>query len=245
MIVFINFQEKWNSARDINHYWPSAHGLLMCSVVKNLPANAGDAGSILGLRRFPRGGNGNPLQYSCLGNPMDRGDWQATVHGVTKSWIWLSDWACMHIHNHRIHDGRSRGHQNLTKTSGWDAFSLFSFIFHLQMPLCSVMSDFLWPNELLSARLLCLWDFPGKKTGVGCHFLLQGIFSTQGLNPRFRHCRPILHCWVTGETHEGSNTVFLNSFLMPCPQHPAQGLAHWKHPINILWLNDWVNALLK
>ena len=54
------------------------------SVVKNLPANAGNAGSILGLRRFPRGGNGNPLQYSCLGNPMDRGDWQATVHGSTK-----------------------------------------------------------------------------------------------------------------------------------------------------------------
>ena len=48
-----------------------------------------------------------------------------------------------------------------------------------------------------------------------------------------------------GKPTRGVNTVFLNSFLMPCPQHPAQGLAHWKHPINILWLNDWVNALLK
>ena len=49
------------------------------SVLKNPPANAGDVGSIPGSRRPPGGGNGNPLQYSCLGNPMDRGAWQATV----------------------------------------------------------------------------------------------------------------------------------------------------------------------
>ena len=54
------------------------------SVVKNLPSNAGDVGSVPGLGRAPGEGNGNPLQYSCLGNPMDRGAWQATVHGVTK-----------------------------------------------------------------------------------------------------------------------------------------------------------------
>ena len=56
--------------------------------VKNLPANAGDAryaSSIPGSGRSPGEGNGNPLQYSCLGNPMDRGVWQATVHGVAKS----------------------------------------------------------------------------------------------------------------------------------------------------------------
>ena len=52
--------------------------------VKNLPANAGDAGSIPGLGRSPGEGNGNPLQYSCLENPMDRGAWQAAVHGVAK-----------------------------------------------------------------------------------------------------------------------------------------------------------------
>ena len=49
------------------------------SVVKNLPANAADMGLIPGLGRSPGEGNGNPLQYSCLGNPMDRGAWQATV----------------------------------------------------------------------------------------------------------------------------------------------------------------------
>ena len=54
------------------------------SGVKNLPANAGDADSIPGSGRFPGEGNGTPLQYSCLENPMDGGTWWATVHGVTK-----------------------------------------------------------------------------------------------------------------------------------------------------------------
>ena len=57
-------------------------------MVKNPPANAGDirdSGSIPGLGRFSGGGHGNPLQYSCLENPMDRGAWQATAHRVTKS----------------------------------------------------------------------------------------------------------------------------------------------------------------
>ena len=55
------------------------------SVVKNPPANAGGAGSIPGSGRSPGEGNGNPLQYSCLGNPMDKEAWQAIVHGVPKS----------------------------------------------------------------------------------------------------------------------------------------------------------------
>ena len=61
-------------------------------VVKNLPANAGDirdADSIPGSGRSPIGGNSNPLQYSCLENPMDRGAWRATVYRVTKSQTWL------------------------------------------------------------------------------------------------------------------------------------------------------------
>ena len=55
------------------------------SVVKNPSASAGDAGSILSLGRFPREGNGNPLQYPCLGSPMDRGSCWATVDGLQKS----------------------------------------------------------------------------------------------------------------------------------------------------------------
>ena len=64
------------------------------SVVKNLPTSAGDAGimgSIPELGRSSGEGNGNPLQYSCLGNPTDKGAWRATVHGVAKSRTWLSD----------------------------------------------------------------------------------------------------------------------------------------------------------
>ena len=53
-------------------------------MVKNLPANAGDAGSVPELGRSPGKGNGNLLQYSCLGNPMNRGALQVTVHGVVK-----------------------------------------------------------------------------------------------------------------------------------------------------------------
>ena len=52
---------------------------------KESACNAGDLGSIPGSGRFPGGGHGNPLQYSCLENPMDRGAWWATVHGVEKS----------------------------------------------------------------------------------------------------------------------------------------------------------------
>ena len=57
-------------------------------MVRYLPANAGDegyTGSVSGLRRSPGGGHGNPVQYSCMENSMDRGAWRATVHGITKS----------------------------------------------------------------------------------------------------------------------------------------------------------------
>ena len=66
------------------------------SGAKNLPASAGatgDVSSIPGSKRSPDEGNGNPLQYSCLEKPSDRGVWWATVHGVTKSQTQLSDWA--------------------------------------------------------------------------------------------------------------------------------------------------------
>ena len=67
------------------------------SVVKNSPANAGDARDVSlipGSGRPPGVGNGNLLQYSCLENSMDRGAWQATVHGVEKSWTWPNMRAC-------------------------------------------------------------------------------------------------------------------------------------------------------
>ena len=68
-----------------------AWGFPSGSVVKNPPINAGDESSIPGSGRSPGEGNDNPLQYSCLENPMDRGAWRATVHGIAKSWTQLRD----------------------------------------------------------------------------------------------------------------------------------------------------------
>ena len=75
-------------SRYAQHTQGRVWGFLGGSVVKNPPANAGDIrddGSIPGLGRSPRRRHGNPLQYSCLEKLMDRGAWQATIHGVTKS----------------------------------------------------------------------------------------------------------------------------------------------------------------
>ena len=62
----------------------------------------------------------------------------------------------------------------------------------------------LQPYGLLPTRLLCPWDSPGKNTGMGCHVLLQGIFSTQGPYShllQLLHCREFLYCWATGKAH--------------------------------------------
>ena len=75
--------------------WASLGG----SAAKNPPSSAGDSGDaslIPGSGRTSGGGNGNPHQYFCLGNPMDRGAWRATVHEVTKSWTRFTDWECTH-----------------------------------------------------------------------------------------------------------------------------------------------------
>ena len=74
-----------------DHFYHHIIGFPGGSEVKNPSASAGDMGSILGLGISPGEGNDNPLQYSCLGNPMDRGGWWATVHGVAKSQTQLSD----------------------------------------------------------------------------------------------------------------------------------------------------------
>ena len=72
---------------EIRNYLPSS----VNSDSKELACNEGDLGLIPGSGRSPGEGNDNTLQYSCRENPMDRGAWQATVHGVTKSWTQLSD----------------------------------------------------------------------------------------------------------------------------------------------------------
>ena len=69
----------------LSAYNKRSRAFLMAQMVKNLPALQEALGSILGLGRFLGGGNGNPFQYFCLENSMNRGTWRATVHGVTKS----------------------------------------------------------------------------------------------------------------------------------------------------------------
>ena len=81
--MFLNVYNQWQV--------PSNMGFPDSSVSKESACNAGDLGSIPELGRSPGEGNGNPLQYSCLENPMDGGDWQATVHEVEKSQTQQSD----------------------------------------------------------------------------------------------------------------------------------------------------------
>ena len=83
---------------------------LVAQEVKNPPVNAEDVDSIPGLGRYPGEENDNPLQYSCLGNPMDRGVWQATVHGVAKrvghdltiAYIYINMCVCVLSHFSRV-----------------------------------------------------------------------------------------------------------------------------------------------
>ena len=97
--------------------------------------------------------------------------------------------------------------------------TLMPFNFPPPVPLCnilsrSVMSDCLQPHGLQPTRLLCPWDFPGKSTGVGCYFLLQGIFLTQGSNPCLLHCRQMLyHLSHQGTHHNILSSPFLVQFL--------------------------------
>ena len=77
-------------------------------MVKNLPANVGDLGSICGSGRCPGVGNGNPLQSSCLEYSMNKGAWWAIAHGVSKSQTRLSARACAHTHTHTQEEQRKR-----------------------------------------------------------------------------------------------------------------------------------------
>ena len=98
-------------------------------VVKNPPANGGDSrdtGSIPALGRSPGEGNGDPLQYSCLGNPVDRGIWQSTVHGVTKSWAQLS--TCTHTHTQKLKS---------------------TYLMRSELLTCSKLGSTRWPLEIM------------------------------------------------------------------------------------------------
>ena len=142
-------------------------------MVKNPPAHAGDTNLIPALGRSPGEGNGNPLQYSCLGNHMDRGLVGLQPMVSLKSQTWLSQTSS----KDQIHFCQ--------KFLGDFQKELFNFS---SCCLVTKSCPTLWdPMDCSPTRLFCPWDFPGKDTRVGCHLLLQGIFPTQGLNWRLLH----------------------------------------------------------
>ena len=89
LVTIADLSPEWKPITQLSYgkfiFAPYTMGFSGVSEVKNLPANAGDMGSIAGLGRSPGEGNGNALQYSCLDDPMDRGAWWATADGVAKS----------------------------------------------------------------------------------------------------------------------------------------------------------------
>ena len=91
-----------------------------------------------------------------------------------------------------------------------DYFSKIAGLFYCFSVCCSVVSNSSRPHGLQSTRLLCPWDFPGKNTGVGCHFLLQGISPTQGWNSVLLHCRQILYHL----SHQGNPILLLTCVQM-------------------------------
>ena len=161
--MYIGASFWWHSSRCFHIYITS-------QVVKNLLVSARDMRHLnltAGPGRSPGGGRDNPLQYSCLENPMDRGAWWATVHSVTKNWTQLSN---QHLHFPQVtpfyreeskYFGELRYFCKVTKSLS-------------ESESCSVVSNSLWPQWLYSS-----WNSPGHNTGVGSLSLLQGIFPTQ------------------------------------------------------------------
>ena len=140
-------------------------------VVKNMPANAGDireTGSISGSGRSSGGGNGNPLQYFCLENPMDREAWQATVYGVTKRWTRLK-WLSMHVQEGKLDRLSQIGDLIVSATC-------LQFI--MKPFWASVSASMKWAQDLL----------PSTDTVISMKFLYrspgtQYIFNTHRLLP--------------------------------------------------------------
>ena len=107
------------------------------------------------------------------------------------------------------------------------------------------MSDSLWPHGLKPAWLLCPWDFPCKDTGVGCHFLLQGIFSTQGLSSSLLH---LLHCKRILPYHATCGILVPRPGIKPTlPALEAGSLNHWtagEVPQKVSFLNNSSEACI-
>ena len=142
------------------------------SVVKNLPVDAGNAGSIPGSGRCPGGGHGNPIQYSCMENSKDRGGWQATIHGVAESRKPLGDLTTtINYSHHAVHYIPAAA-----------ATSLQS---------CRTLCD---PIDGSPTRLPCPRDSPGKNTRASlfCKWKLWMFMPFGHLHPFHPSSNPLL-----------------------------------------------------
>ena len=159
-------------------------------------------GSIPGSGRSPGGGHDNPLQYSCLKNPMNRGAWWAAVHGVTESDMTerLSTAQWVRQVSKSLHPclspSSSSGPPHLSSKLLDHLITVFPVFVFLSLVLIVKWSEVKVAQLCLT---LCdsmdysLWNSPGQNTGVGCLSLLQGIFPTQGSNQGLLSCRWILY----------------------------------------------------
>ena len=116
----------------------------------------------------------------------------------------------------------------------WKTILIVAKTERLAYSVASVVSDSLWPYYP--------WDFPGKNTGVGCHFLCQGIFPTEGLNSRLLHCRQILYHRATKEGHcniISRSLLFPEKLDLPSPFLPIESDCNIPFHLLSIWENAW------
>ena len=186
-------------------YWHERASQVLL-VVRNPPASAGDVrdtGSIPGLGRFPAGGHGNPLQCSCLENPMDRGGCWAAVHTVSKSWPWLKR-LNMHI------KGRRRGMMISMTILGnhqlhGNQSTLSIFIHNAGLLTFGTIDN-------LNAIILCC--------GMALFCILQCIVATLDS----AHLRPVTHSALQAVTIEDVSRHWYMSYEVKLPGFGNRGL---------------------
>ena len=175
---------------------------LVAQPVENPPASAGDVGSVPEWRRSPGEGHDNPLQYSCLENPMDRGAWRPTVHGVTKCWTWLK---------------RLRIHAKEKKREKW---VFYSFPFFRTKEIKKTVSSLNIPSffTLTAHNSECLWLFafqPPNSAGATSNiFSLDSMLNTSAI-------------WWLPLQHPSPCTYMSETRLQSHPNCQSQLLGYW------------------
>ena len=150
----------------------------------------------------------------------------------------------MHIHTAEVTDHEYTFIHTHTHTHTHTHIYIYECC--LVAKLCPTL---LQPHGLQPTRLPCPWDFPGRNTGVGCHFLLQGIFPTQGSILCLLHCRWILYCWATREalyyihTHiYHTHTMKYYSAINPTGMDLESTVLSEINQTNTVWLHLYVGS---